>query len=44
MLDAIHNAACHLWAFCPGMDVDAGVDGGANKAAALLLRVKAMRR
>lgn len=55
MLQAIHDAACHLGAACAddgivGLDDDLsedgedGADDGANKAAALALRMKALRR
>jgi hypothetical protein len=48
MLDAIHDAACHLGAYCPGLvepvDVDDGASEGANRAAALRLRLKALAR
>ena len=44
MVRAIHDAAVHLGAQCQSMD---GIDGeadGANKAAALSLRLKALSR
>lgn len=55
MLRAIHDAVVHLGAVCGGMDAGESDDGesedgvtgasdGANKAAALALRMKALRR
>jgi hypothetical protein len=48
MVTAIHDAAVHLGAQCyapadEDMDGDDGADDGANKAAALRLRLKAIR-
>jgi hypothetical protein len=46
LLQAIHDASWHLGATCvaPADDVDDGADDGANKAAALRLRLKALSR
>jgi hypothetical protein len=46
LLQAIHDASSHLGATCiaPPDDVDDGADDGANKAAALRLRLKALGR
>jgi hypothetical protein len=47
MLQAIHDASCHLGASCAVMeadvDPDSGAAVGADKAAALRLRVEALR-
>jgi phage head maturation protease len=47
MVTAIHDASVHLGAQCvvaPQEDYDDGADDGANKAAALRLRLKALSR
>jgi hypothetical protein len=47
MTQAIHDASVHIGAQCviaPMDDYDDGADDGANKAAALRLRLKALSR